>query len=396
MKLKKILILVALISILAITNQSLALNKVRIYEPLNESQLNETIILGHEWLLNAQDTDGHFNYEYIPFLNRFTDDDNMVRQAGVLYILGEIAIRDEVVNERTRDAMINAIKFYKNNSRSGNYQGYTFKCLNYTSKDNCQIGGTSLALIGLLDFVKAYPGYKIEYADLIDDYKDFILAMNLQVSGFRNIYYFNRSQDSSESPFSNGEGLLALVRYYKYNPDPEIKELIDQNFEYNYNNKDRDAGFYLWGMTAIKDLYKSEKKPEYIEFVKDFTDEAISKKSSLNRSNKNLCAYIEGVVSAYSVLEENISEEEKAIYLDEIDYWLVRNKRMQLEPGDRMLMRFQDQRPYALKPKSVNAYGGFLTALDEPVQRIDFTQHCVSAYLQKFVDIDASTLNTLN
>lgn len=34
------------------------------------------------------------------------------------------------------------------------------------------------------------------------------------------------------------------------------------------------------------------------------------------------------------------------------------------------------------------ALGGFLTGENELTQRIDFTQHCVSAYLQKRVDMD--------
>lgn len=38
------------------------------------------------------------------------------------------------------------------------------------------------------------------------------------------------------------------------------------------------------------------------------------------------------------------------------------------------------------------ARGGFLAGETELTQRIDFTQHCISAYLQKLVDIDKQLL----
>jgi|TARA_B100001105_G_scaffold42727_1_gene31214 hypothetical protein len=54
-----------------------------------------------------------------------------------------------------------------------------------------------------------------------------------------------------------------------------------------------------------------------------------------------------------------------------------------------MRIEVNDVKFYTLKPENLKrSRAGFLSSFREPVQRIDYTQHCLSAYLQKLVDID--------
>ncbi len=362
--------------------------------PLNIVEMRKTISDSVAWFKNAQEGSGHFKYEYIPFLDRYTDDDHMVRQAGALYELGEILFRDTENTLELQGTVENAIDFMEENTVGGQFNDKRFKCV-LVDNTRCALGGTSLAFIGILDFVQKYPKHENDYEDLLDEYLDYFIAMKKEGEGFIDHYYLDGRFSDSESDFSNGEVFLALVRYYKYNPTDEVKKIIDDSFNY-FNEKYRerwDASFYLWGMAALKDLYVIDPRPEYYNFAKDYTDWRISAYKHRRNITHNMCAYIEGVVSAYSVISAGAGEEEKAEYLEEIDYWLTKSKDLQVQEEDFIWMRVNALPAKLSYLKNTDkAVGGFLTDLDEPVQRIDFTQHCVSSYLQKLVDIDGQKL----
>ena len=103
--------------------------------------------------------------------------------------------------------------------------------------------------------------------------------------------------------------------------------------------------------------------------------------------SRNKCAYIEGVTSAYSVLEGNVTPEEQAGYLEEINFWLSQSESLQIKNSSRIRTKFDGHMYQTLKVSNPQrGVGGFLTATNEPVQRIDFTQHCLSAFLQNIQD----------
>ncbi|MFH1218614.1 MAG: hypothetical protein V1679_02130, partial [Candidatus Peregrinibacteria bacterium] len=259
----------------------------------------------------------------------------------------------------------------------------------------CTLGGTSLALVGLLDLVEVYPSLEGKYLGLIEDYKEHILAMKKDGKGFIESYYLDKRKNDNESSFSNGEALYALVRYYQYEVDRKVRDVIADSLEYFlevYREK-WDANFYLWGMVALKDWYGIDPRDEYFEFVKDYTDWRISKYKGMRTTSNNKCAYIEGVVSAYSVLGKVLSDEELAYYLEEIEFWFKKGKELQISEGDFFRVSLNNGRIYGVQVEDWNkSEGGFLTSIKEPVQRIDFTQHCLSGYLQKLVDVDGEGL----
>ncbi len=362
--------------------------------PLNSEELQQTVKNGLNWIYNSQEESGHFRYEYAPFWDRYIDDDNIVRQAGALYVVGEIAIRDENKIFNLRGPMEKAVSYFETKSKDGEFNGKNFRCILKT-ETKCTLGGTSLALIGVLDLVEAYPDSLNKYAGLIEKYKNYILAMQVSGKGFRDSFYFDREQSTKESSFSNGEAFLALVRYYQYVSQTEIKTVIEESFAYFdkiYRGK-WDSNFYLWGMAALKDWYALFPEEEYYTFTKDYTDWRIDAQQKARGTSHNKCAYIEGVISAYSVLEKKSSDKEKEKYLEEIDFWLLKSRDLQVKKSDTVKIGFNNGKLRVVKMKSsAKAVGGFLTGYDEPFQRIDFTQHCVSGYLQKLVDIDRKSL----
>ena len=362
-------------------------------EPLTSEEINEIIEVGVNWLKQSQEPNGHFRYEYSPLADSYSKQDLMVRQTGALYVLGEILKKDKENKYELKDTIIKAIDYFEENSKSGEMNDYEFRCV-LRNTHMCSLGGTSLTLIGILDLVEVYPELKNEYNGLITDYLNHLLAMKKPKQGFRGFYYLNGSPSETESHFSNGEAFLALVKYYKYNPTDEVKIVIDDSFDYfeTKYGEVHDYNFYLWGMGAIKDLSSVEPTDKYHNFVKAYTDWRISAYKNRRATLGNKCAYIEGVISAYSVIEPNLTEEEKEYYLEEINFWLTKSRGLQANSSGFLNLKYGNK-TYDLKVlKPEKAQGGFLTALNNPYQRIDFTQHCISSYLQKLTDIDNKSL----
>ena len=160
--------------------------------PLTNMELRTSIEQGILWTKNAQEPNGHFKYEYIPYENRYRDDDNIVRQAGTLFVLGEMLKRDGGDPYKVGGTMQKAIGYFASLSKEGTYKGKTFRCVTKSkTSTRCDLGASSLALIGILDLVEASPERLPQYQSLITDYHTFILAMQKENGGFRNRFMTN-------------------------------------------------------------------------------------------------------------------------------------------------------------------------------------------------------------
>lgn len=363
---------------------------------LTNSELRAIVSLGSVWLINAQEENGHFRYEYAPYDDEYAEDDNIVRQAGALYELGEIARRDEEDTLKTAEAIERAMDYFEALTREDIYNDMIFSCITINSVSNrCKLGATSLALSGLLGYLEQNPDRIPEYQARAESYISYILAMKKPNAGFRNKYRIGESaQSEAESSFSNGEALLALVRYYQLNPHEDIKEAIDETFAY-LRDEPYDTALYLWIMAALKDMKVlwSGESETYATYTRAFTDWRIDSVLRFRNTNKNLCAYAEGIVSAYSVLDGETEEDKLQELRNEIDFWNTKNGTLQLSESDRYRVVMEnDTLILKAQPKPEQAFGGFLTSDTALSQRIDFTQHCISSYLQTLVDIEGETL----
>lgn len=360
--------------------------------PLSESQMRSVVLNGTEWLLDSQEASGHFAYEYAPFEGKYLDDDNIVRQGGALFALGEVYRRQDKKDARLAAGIERAAGFFESISIDGEGNGKEFRCVaNSENSSTCKLGATALVLLGLLGYVEGNPDAEREYRTLIRDYTEYILATQKKSGGF--VYTYRASGFSNdESPFSNGEALLALVRAYQYEPGTELKNAIDTAFDYlkvqPYVNP-----LYLWITAALKDMQQLWPNDEYVSYTRDFTNWRL-RYATYERKDRNYCPYIEGVTSAYSVLATAPLQGELQKIRSEMDKWNAYHRTLQLRASE--MYRVTPTVSGGVKISAVKdvdqAAGGFLTSHSIPTQRIDFTQHCVSAYVQTLVDIDKQAL----
>lgn len=364
---------------------------------LSDDDIRSVIHDGVQWMIHTQESNGHFRYEYVPYEDRYLDDDHIVRQSGALYILGEVLRKDATdQTPELREVIERALDFFEARTINGTFDSYSFRCVtNRPGDTKCILGTTSLVLVGLLDYVERYPEMAPRYASQIGGYVSYIMAMKKGGAGFRNYYHANKATQSEfESSYSNGEALLALVRYYEQHPSSEVRAVIDDTFTYLDSNRDSfDAPLYLWAMAALKELQRISPDTRYGDYALEYTDWRIERFKKYRGSQKNLCAYIEGVVSAYSIFEDTLTDREKSLYREEIDYWLYQSEKLQVGNDDAYRLIYADTTVSIGVLANVHqATGGFLTSQEILTQRIDFTQHCLSSYIQTFVDIEGKQI----
>lgn len=363
-------------------------------QALPNEEMREIITDSVKWMEEAQEQNGHFAYEYLPYEDAYWEDDNIVRQAGALFELSEVARRSSVKDEGVHQTIERSITLFEDLSPEHEYKGEKMRCVTNTKESStCKLGSTSLVLTGILGYVEASPEKTDAYADLIEEYAAYIMAAKKPDTGFRNEYKVDAGfRSEKESSFSNGEALLALTRYYQYSPKEEVKKVIDGTFEY-LKDTQFDTGLYLWIMAALKDMQVLWPNSAYVAYGKEFTNWRIASVAPYRGTGHNYCAAAEGFASAYSLLKGNTTEAYEKSLRQEIDFWNKKNAGLQIAAGETYRVIKQDGSLYFKEIKNMEqSRGGFLTSDDRLSQRIDFTQHCISAYLQTLVDIDGQTL----
>ncbi len=364
-------------------------------EPLTDDEVREIIELGTKWLTASNEPSGHFAYEYFPYEDRYAKDDNIVRQAGALFELGEIERHDTEGKYDLDKTIERAIGYFDSLTKSGEYDGADVLCIASDPEGSiCKLGTTSLAFIGILNYVTANPNKLKKYEDVIEGYASYILSMQKDSGGFREIFSTRTGiAEEKESSYANGEAYLAMVRYAKWRGFPDnLQKKIALTSEYLVSpDTIFDPALYLWAMAGMKDWIEFKPNTRYSKYVRDYTDWRMDAFTDKRRSAHNFCAYIEGVVSAYSILENTLPSDDLARYDEEIDFWLAKSALLQLREED--LIKYDiSSGKFIEAPIPAWAIGGFLTGYAELSQRIDFTQHCLSGYVQKLVDIDKKSL----
>lgn len=369
-------------------------------QPLTSRAIESIIADGVSWLKAAQeksgDRAGRFRYEYRPYTGTYSSDDNIVRQAGTFYQVSEVARLTDAGTYELEDALVRSADFFSSLSRTGSYNERSFRCVvRYEGSDECKLGATSLVLVGLLNLVEAYPEYKSTYRDLIHDYAAFIMAMRNKEAGFRNRFYVDQElQSSRESSFSNGEAMLALVRYYRLYEDAEVKETLEDVFAYIASDKVAfDSPLYLWAMAALRDMHELWPDEAYVSYAKRYTDWRTRGFQHRKGTDHNMCSYVEGVAHARALLKDHISVSEHLQLIEEIDFWLKKTQALQIRRDERFRVFADEEGRLSIKKlaEPARAHGGFLTASTEPTQRIDYTQHCLNAYLLQLIHKEGKT-----
>lgn len=351
------------------------------------------------WMIYRQEESGHFKYEYNPWLDAEVDDDNLVRQAGAAYIMGELF--DYKGDGAYLDSAVDSLRYFNTLTKYDDRDGIEIA---YIENDQ-KTGTIALATIAC-EHVRDTWLWNSDLEKQCNGYLNFLDFVEGKDGGFSKKYYLGLPRDAIEfetqSPYYNGEAWLALSVSQGRKNSPALRERLEKHFDY-FDNKyrtliDRDKngedvgkeviGFYLWGMRAINRMHIMDQKPEYADFAYMYTNHVIEDKGYMDlESNKrdkiNDCYAFEGVVSAYAIAKREGETEITARWKPMIEHHLERLKNFQVKNDITAEEVINGRLVQKKLPNPNEARGGFLNSLKEDSQymRIDFTQHCIGAYL---------------
>lgn len=199
-------------------------------------------------LVGSQLENGLFRYEYDFVTGRYSQRDNLVRQAGAGFALAEYLSYHR--DERVAAALRRALRAYAAMSRpfgGGRLLG--------TEPDlsDAKAGATALALVSALR-LRAATG-EDGFAAEIEDWAAALVALQLPDGGFAA-----RPHVREQSPYSNGEIWLALAEFNdRFPADGKVARALsaaDQAFLTRYERR-ADVGFFHWGLMATERRWAS-------------------------------------------------------------------------------------------------------------------------------------------
>ncbi len=122
-------------------------------KPLSDDEMRAVINEGTAWLLASQEQNGHFAYEYEPYEGSYLSGDNIVRQAGAHFALGEVHRRHSSPSDELAEGIERAAAYFAAQTIYVNEDGERFACIASSPRSSkCKLGATALALVGILGY----------------------------------------------------------------------------------------------------------------------------------------------------------------------------------------------------------------------------------------------------
>jgi UDP-N-acetylmuramoyl-tripeptide--D-alanyl-D-alanine ligase len=333
---------------------------------------SDRINLAVEHMGRMQQESGSFRYQFDFLSGRWSDDNNIVRQAGAGYALGEYLLMRK--NPETKKQLRRAILWYSKSSME--WKGGKLLTFDGNYKQ-AKAGATALALLSALYYRKA-TGDKLFDPD-IRTWVDGLLALRNKNAGFSR-----RPRKRKESPYSNGEIWLALSVYSQQFPkDTRVLNTLDQIDGYflKHYSENPDIGFFHWGLMAASERYKQTKRKRLLDFAIQQTNQYLTEMRPRISANSNSCYSVEGMTAVLGMLESKSEHAELKGRLEtRIGKEMDKNLALQIMPGQKQIT-FGPERTLSA-PEIANNSGAFLNGRLRPQIRIDATQHCLSAMLR--------------
>ncbi|MGB5815635.1 MAG: hypothetical protein WBH85_17400 [Thermoanaerobaculia bacterium] len=352
---------------------------------LTREILDRSLAVGRDYLLNNQKPEGNFNYQYQVMGKRLLPGDSEVRQAGALW--GLALIHQDAPTPETSQAIVKGLSYFRRHSL------VTEDGRRYVVYPGSLSGGTgtvALVTLTLIDFLRAKG--KIEGRDdleaELDQYLAFLLSLRRADGHFHSGYGHTEGEPMGEpSPYFDGETLLALVKAAKYLDRSALRPKILESAAATYERwvdyaliEDPDSpltkGFFQWGSMSYYELHTSKwpGTEVWADRVIEMAYWMIDVHRTLDRRRNTAYAY-EGIISAWELarLTGNHEAQKKlgeviAVGLAKLTTWQI---------GGPLENPFFGTRAVTDRL----ALGGVMNAADDPLLRIDVTQHQMHAVL---------------
>jgi hypothetical protein len=358
--------------------------------------------------ISTQLSNGLFEYDFDFLAGKPTGKDNIVRQAGTLFVLGEYLVDtgdpDVVpVMRKGLDAMaerslpigkgtpqrvvewlggfsIKSWRLERAYDRMGilyDPTGDGLVIADAETYETAYAGATALALIAELSYFRATRDDR--YGELRGNWARGLLSLHVPGRGIRR-----HPATLTQGPYVNGQAWLALAYYHQTFPDDTtvdhaLQDLEDYVIERYTSAPDRL--FYHWGAIASAARLPTGDSERLAEFAAQQTEFILDKRPPETPLENSTCSLIEGLASAAAVLGSRLGREDLAARIRErVAVELSLNRALQIRPQQE---RVELGAGALLTAPTLAQYdGAFLAGRYHVYTRTDLTQHCISALLK--------------
>jgi UDP-N-acetylmuramoyl-tripeptide--D-alanyl-D-alanine ligase len=355
---------------------------------LSAEDLDRSLALGRQYLLNVQQPNGSFAYEFDAVAGAELRTRHAVREMGGLWAVA--TIHRQAPAPETAAAILKALKHYDGLARHTPSGG------RYLCEPGAREGVTNtvaLYALALQDFLGADfelpPAVRARHERDLAGTIRFLVSLRMGGGRFYSGYWCRDGRGvGTPGPYSDGETLLAIVRAAKADgADPALRDVALESAAIMYAmyvrsalqddpHSDLTKGFYQWGSLAFYELYTSgwPHTGPYAARTIALARWVLDVHKVLDRSHNAGYAF-EGLAVAWELARLTGDRTNQDYIAAAIDKGLA--KLLTWQVGSPMA---GDAVPPTFR-KSKRAIGGVVSAPGDSRLRIDTTQHQMHATL---------------
>lgn len=353
--------------------------------PISTAALQKAALLGFGYLLANIRDDGSFIYKQKAKTGVISEDYNILRHAGTLYVLYQNLDADQLRLSATR---LQAAEDYlhRNCVPLKDHPD----CLCVVEKDVAKLGGSALTLLAfieryrrqpdppLLDQMRRLAAFLVWMQGSSGRFKSKVMPHMLTFLPFHSVYY-------------PGQAILALTRLYAIDPAPRWLQTISTATDYQVANPIRDSEFVRghnhWFATALPEVYALLPVPKYRQecwLIARSTASASAIPQTKGMTVAQLATRAETLIAAIRLArhlqesgqittDEYRQTGEWLDVCDDILHFCLSHQIEQLKPG-------QEQR----------MLGGITNNRENSSVRIDYVQHVLSVVMGRLALTDSA------
>lgn len=239
-------------------------------------------------------------------------------------------------------------------------------------------GATALTLIAALKYRRATTDRQFD--EMITRWKNGLLALKVPGRGFREAPHY-----LSESPYVNGEGWLAIAEYSRIFPEDDNANQILLELDKYILQKYGDGGnsrFYHWGTMAAVVRSDMSQDGRFDDFIYRLTEHYLNTEEQKEYPIVNRCSAVEGLATFVAFMNNRGLRTDPLVLRARkfIALTMAANRQLQVDAKFAASLANGEKHLSALD----RYQGAFVKSLDDPVMRVDYTQHCINAMLRMY------------
>ncbi len=348
-------------------------------EAVSPSGLDRAIEVLGDYMIYRQKPDGLFTYQYEPARNRYTDDDNLVRQVGTVMAVSAYARASGRAGAKAAADL--GIRYHLQGLRD--IPGRSDAAYVATADGRNKLGVTALLCLALTKHPDAE-----RYAET----RRKLVAGMLTLQGESGMFAtaFPPAREFGAQDYFPGEALLAMASHHRHEPSADILDAFDRAIEFyrGYFRNRPSPAFVPWQVQAYSIIAARSKRDEYVRYVFELTDWLADRQLTAEncvwpelwggiagyqpgRVGVSTASYLEGFTDAL-VLARAVGDEDRARRYERV-----------VRDATRFVMQLQFRKEEAYFVRSLqDTVGGIRTSPALNLLRIDHCQHALIALMK--------------